>query len=157
MSEHLARIRWQRDGAAFTDQRYSRAHRWEFDGGAQIAAAASPSVVAPALTDASAVDPEEAFVAAIASCHMLWFLSLAAAAGVCVDAYDDQAVGVKRRVDGRLAIAEVILRPRLKFGATPPPAQRIHELHEAAHERCFIANSVRCAIRVEAPADDAAD
>jgi len=157
MSEHLARIRWQRDGAVFTDQRYSRAHRWDFDGGAQIAAAASPSIVAPALTDASAVDPEEAFVAAIASCHMLWFLSLAAADGICVDAYDDQAVGVMRRVDGRLAIAEVILRPRLTFGATPPSAQRVHELHEAAHDRCFIANSVRCAIRVEPPADDTTD
>ena len=157
MSEHLARIRWQRDGAVFTDQRYSRAHRWDFDGGAQIAAAASPDVVAPALTDASAVDPEEAFVASIASCHMLWFLSLAAAAGVCIDAYDDQAVGVMRRVDGRLAIAEVILRPHLKFGAEPPSARRIRELHEAAHDRCFIANSVRCAIRVEPRADDAAD
>ncbi|WP_257387317.1 OsmC family protein [Tahibacter caeni] len=156
MSEHEARIHWQRNGAAFTDQRYSRAHRWDFDGGAQVAAAASPSVVAPALTDASAVDPEEAFVAAIASCHMLWFLSLAAAAGVCVDTYEDRAVGLMRRVDGRLAIAEVTLRPRLTFAAAAPSAQRVQELHAAAHERCFIANSVRCAIRIEPPADGAA-
>ncbi len=149
MSEHLARICWQRDGAAFTDQRYSRVHHWEFDGGAQITAAASPSVVAPALTDATAVDPEEAFVAAIASCHMLWFLSLAAAAGVCIDRYEDEAVGILRQVDGRLAIAEVVLRPRLRISGEPASAERIAALHDAAHERCFIANSVRCGIRVE--------
>ncbi|HSX59492.1 MAG TPA: OsmC family protein [Tahibacter sp.] len=149
MSEHLARIRWQRDGAVFTDQRYSRAHRWEFDGGAQVPAAASPDVVAPALTDVSAVDPEEAFVAAVASCHMLWFLSLAAAAGVCVDSYDDQAVGTLGKVDGRLAIREIVLRPRLTFAGEAPTAERIAALHEAAHERCFIANSVRCPIRVQ--------
>jgi organic hydroperoxide reductase OsmC/OhrA len=150
MSEHLARIRWQRDGATFTDQRYSRAHRWSFDGGAEVVAAASPDVVAPALTDASAVDPEEAFVASIASCHMLWFLSLAAAAGICIDSYDDQAAGTLAKVDGRLAISEVVLRPRLTFAGEAPVPERIAALHEAAHERCFIAASVRCAIRIDA-------
>lgn len=149
MSEHLAHIRWQRDGAVFTDQRYSRAHRWRFDGGADIAAAASPQVVAPALTDASAVDPEEAFVAAVASCHMLWFLSLAAAAGICIDSYEDHAVGTLRKIDGRMAIAEIVLRPRLAFGEETPTPTRIAGLHDAAHERCFIANSVRCAIRID--------
>jgi organic hydroperoxide reductase OsmC/OhrA len=149
MSEHQAGIRWQRNGAVFTDQRYSRAHRWTFDGGAEIAAAASPDVVAPALTDATAVDPEEAFVASIASCHMLWFLSLAAAAGVCVDSYEDNAVGVLAKVDGRLAIRDVVLRPRLTFVGETPAAERIAALHEAAHERCFIAASVRCAIRID--------
>ena len=149
MSEHHARIHWQRNDAVFTDQRYSRTHRWHFDGGAEIAAAASPSVVSPRFTDASAVDPEEAFVAAISSCHMLWFLSLAAAAGCCVDSYEDEAVGFLREVDGKLVIAEVVLRPRLGFSGTPPLPERVHELHEAAHARCFIANSVRCAIRVE--------
>jgi organic hydroperoxide reductase OsmC/OhrA len=151
MSQHLARIRWHRDGAVFVEQRYSRAHRWEFDGGAEIAAAASPDVVAPALTDAAAVDPEEAFVASIASCHMLWFLSLAAAAGVSIDSYDDEAVGVLRMAEGRLAIAEVVLRPRLGFHGEAATAERIAALHDAAHARCFIANSVRCAIRVEQP------
>ena len=150
MSEHLARIRWQRDGATFTDQRYSRAHRWEFDGGAGIAAAASPDVVAPSLTDATAVDPEEAFVASISSCHMLWFLSLAASAGICVDSYDDQAVGTLAKVDGRLAISEVVLRPRLTFAGETPSAERVAALHEAAHARCFIAASVRCPVRVRA-------
>jgi organic hydroperoxide reductase OsmC/OhrA len=150
MSEHHARIQWQRNDAVFTDQRYSRAHRWHFDGGAEIAAAASPSVVSPRFTDASAVDPEEAFVAAISSCHMLWFLSLAATAGCCVDSYDDDAVGLMREIDGRLVIAEVVLRPRLRFSGTAPQAAQIQALHDAAHERCFIANSVRCAIRIEA-------
>jgi organic hydroperoxide reductase OsmC/OhrA len=150
MSEHLARIRWQRDGATFTDQRYSRTHRWSFDGGAEVVAAASPDVVAPALTDASAVDPEEAFVASIASCHMLWFLSLAAAAGICIDSYDDQAAGTLAKVDGRLAISEVVLRPRLPFAGETPSPERIAALHDAAHERCFIAASVRCAIRIGA-------
>lgn len=149
MSKHHARIHWQRNGAAFTDQCYSRAHRWHFDGGAEIAAAASPAVVSPRFTDVNAVDPEEAFVAAISSCHMLWFLSLAAAAGCCVDSYEDEAVGFLREVDGRLVIAEVLLRPRLYFSGTAPPAEQLDALHEAAHARCFIANSVRCAIRVE--------
>lgn len=149
MSEHRARIHWQRNDAVFTDQRYSRAHRWQFDGGAEIAAAASPAVVSPRFTDASAVDPEEAFVASISSCHMLWFLSLAAAAGCCVDSYEDAAVGHMREIDGKLVIAEVVLRPRLQFSGAVPDAARVHELHEAAHERCFIANSVRCAIRIE--------
>jgi organic hydroperoxide reductase OsmC/OhrA len=149
MSEHQAHIRWQRDGAVFTDQRYSRSHRWAFDGGAEIAAAASPHVVAPSLTDATAVDPEEAFVASIASCHMLWFLSLAAAAGICVDSYDDRAAGTLANVDGRLAISEVVLRPRLTFAGEAPAPERIAALHEAAHGRCFIAASVRCAIRVD--------
>lgn len=151
MSEHQARIHWQRDGAVFTDQRYSRAHRWSFDGGAEIAAAASPQVVPPSLTDASAIDPEEAFVASIASCHMLWFLSLAAAAGVRIDSYDDCARGTLANVDGRLAIPEVVLRPRLTFSDEAPTPERVAALHEAAHERCFIAASVRCAIRIESP------
>lgn len=149
MSKHQARIRWQRDDAVFTDQRYSRAHRWEFDGGAVVAAAASPHVVPAHLTDAAAVDPEEAFVAAISSCHMLWFLSLAAAAGVGIDDYDDDAIGTLAEVDGRMAFVEVVLRPRLTFVGEPPSRERIAALHESAHARCFIANSVRCVVRVE--------
>lgn len=152
MSQHLARVLWQRNGAAFTDKRYSRVHRWQFDGGADIAAAASPDMVPAAFTDAAAVDPEEAFVAAISSCHMLWFLALAAAAGVVVDSYEDEAVGLMREVDGRLAIAEVVLRPRVRCGGVAADAAQLDALHHAAHERCFIANSVRCEIRVEARA-----
>ncbi|HJU39180.1 MAG TPA: OsmC family protein [Tahibacter sp.] len=151
MSEHTATVSWQRGDAAFVDNRYSRAHRWRFDGGAEIAAAASPDVVAPALTDASAVDPEEAFVAAIASCHMLWFLSLAAKDGWRVDSYADDAVGHMAPVrPGRLAFRDVVLRPRIVFGGERmPDAATIAALHGNAHDHCFIANSVRCEVRVE--------
>lgn len=152
MSKHLATIAWQRGDAAFVDNRYSRAHRWRFDGGADIAAAASPDVVAPRLTDASAVDPEEAFVASIASCHMLWFLSLAAKDGWRVDSYDDDAVGHMAPVrPDRMAFTEIVLRPRIVFGGERvPDAATIEALHHDAHDRCFIANSVRCDVRVEA-------
>jgi len=151
MSNHNATVSWQRGDAAFVDNRYSRAHRWQFDGGADIVAAASPDVVPAAYTDASAVDPEEAFVAAIASCHMLWFLSLAAKDGWCVDTYADDAVGHMTPVrPGRLAFSEVVLRPRIAFaGERQPDAATVAALHHDAHDRCFIANSVRCAVRVE--------
>lgn len=153
MSEHTANVSWQRGDAAFVNNRYSRAHRWRFDGGADIAAAASPDVVPAALTDASALDPEEAFVASIASCHMLWFLSLAAQGGWRVDAYDDDAVGHMAPIrPGRLAFREVVLRPRIAFGGERlPDAATIAALHHDAHDRCFIANSVRCEVRVEIP------
>jgi len=155
MSEHLATVHWQRrDGDDFSAGRYSRRHEWCFDGGAMVAASPSPQVVPVPWSDATAVDPEEAFVAAIASCHMLWFLSIAAERGWVVDAYEDAAVGTMGRVaPGRHAITDVVLRPRIAFGGdSQPNAAQIDELHEAAHERCFIANSVKTRIRVEARA-----
>jgi len=101
-------------------------------------------------SDPAAVDPEEAFVAAVASCHMLWFLSLAAERGLIVENYEDNAVGRMGRIaPGRQAITEIVLRPRIAFGGDVPDATTIEELHEAAHERCFIANSVKSAIRIE--------
>ena len=154
MSTHTATILWQRDDATFNDGRYSRRHAWRFDGGAVVAASPSPHVVAAPWSDPAAVDPEEAFVAAIASCHMLWFLSLAADRDLVVDRYEDAAVGTMARIaPGRQAITEVALRPRIAFaGERQPDAAEVEALHEAAHERCFIANSVKTAIRVEAPA-----
>ena len=154
MSTHVATIRWQRGDAEFTDGRYSRRHQWRFDGGAMVAASPSPDVVPAPWSDPAAVDPEEAFVAAIASCHMLWFLSLAAAAGYVVEHYEDAATGTLARIaPQRQAIIEVVLRPRIAFGAAhAPDADRLAALHAAAHERCFIANSVKTAIRVETPA-----
>ena len=151
MSTHTALVAWQRGDAAFVDNRYSRLHEWVFDGGVRVRAAASPDVVPLPLTAADAVDPEEAFVAALASCHMLWFLSLAAARGVRVDHYEDAAEGYMRRnADGRLAITEIVLRPRLGFGDAPAAdAHTIAELHQAAHEKCFLAASVTAAIRIE--------
>ena len=155
MSQHAATIRWQLgEGAAdFAQGRYSRRHSWQFDGGATVTGSPSPHVVPAPWSDATGVDPEEAFVAAISSCHMLWFLSLAAERGVVVERYEDEAVGTMTRIaPQRQAITEVVLRPRIAFGGDEPPdAHAIAALHEAAHARCFIANSVKATIRIEIP------
>ncbi len=153
MSEHNATIRWKRSGNEFRRGRYSRAHEWRFDGGSIVPASASPDIVPAPWSDASAVDPEEAFVAALSSCHMLWFLSLAAAQGLVVDSYDDDASGYMREIaPGKLAIADVVLRPRVMFDpAHAADRAQVDALHHAAHERCFLANSVRTRIRVESP------
>src|SRR5437763_1448156 len=112
MSEYSVTIHWERGGQRFTDNRYSRRHSWSFDGGAKVAASSSPHVVPLPYSDAAAVDPEEAFVASLSSCHMLWFLSIAAQHGFCVDTYVDDAVGTMAKNDSRkLAITRVTLRP----------------------------------------------
>lgn len=152
MSAHTARVSWQRqDGEAFTDNRYSRRHRLRFDGGADWLGAASPQVVRVPLTDPAGVDPEEAFVASLAACHMLWFLNLAAEDGWCVQHYDDEAEGtMARNAEGRLAITTVTLRPRVAFaGEHLPSAAQAEALHHRAHEACFIAASVRTEVRCE--------
>ena len=148
---HTATIRWQRGDAAFVDKRYGRAHTWSFDGGLEVAASSSPHVVPLPMSDASAVDPEEAFVAALASCHMLWFLDIASRAGFCVDAYEDAADGrMGRNGAGKLVVAVVTLRPRTRFaGERVPDAATLAALHHEAHEECFLANSVRTEIRCE--------
>ena len=151
MSEYFATIEWRRNGAVFSDNRYSRAHVWRFDGGLTVPGSSSPHVVRAPYSDPAAVDPEEAFVASVSSCHMLWFLVLAAKAGLVVDSYSDEAVGVMEKNDrGKLAITRITLRPRVAFSAarTPSPAE-LDALHHQAHEECFIANSVRTAIAVE--------
>ena len=151
MAHHTAHLHWQRAaGAAFTDQRYSRRHRLRFDGGAELAGSSSPSVVPLPYSDAAAVDPEELFVASLSSCHMLWFLSIAAGRGHVVDAYEDEAVGVMAPdAQRRLAMTRVTLRPQVQFAGTPPDADALAALHHEAHERCFIANSVKTEVRVE--------
>jgi len=148
---HGAKIHWQRDGQPFIDNRYSRRHRWVFDGGVEVAASSSPQAVPLPLSSADAVDPEEAFVAALASCHMLWFLSLAAKRGFCVDEYNDEAEGILARgADGRTAITKVTLRPLCQWsGQSLPTVDDIAALHHEAHERCFIANSVKSEVRCE--------
>ena len=149
--EYLARVHWQRGEAAFIDNRYSRGHTWQFDGGVQVPASSSPHVVRVPLSVEAAVDPEEALVAALSSCHMLTFLHLAARGGWRVDAYTDDAVGVMGKNDaGRLAIVSVTLRPRVSFsGERQPSPEDIALLHHRAHEECFIANSVTTDVRVE--------
>ena len=152
MHTYMAQVLWQRGaGEAFTDNRYSRRHLLRFDGGAQWAGSASPLVVPLPLSDASAVDPEETFVASLASCHMLWFLSLAARHGYRVDRYDDAAQGVMASNDqGRMAMTVVTLRPQVVFGGDRRPTpQQLAQLHHKAHESCFIANSVKTDVRCE--------
>lgn len=151
MSEHIATIAWQRGTHAFAKGRYSRAHEWRFDGGGVVRASASPDVVPAPWSDASAVDPEEAFVAALSSCHMLWFLSLAAAKGLIIDSYTDDAVGHMGEIaPQRLAITQVVLRPRVEFDPSHAATREQQDaLHHAAHERCFLANSVKTEIRIE--------
>ena len=139
MSEHSARLEWQRQpGETFTDQHYSRRHTLHFDGGAVVTASSAPSSVPLPMSDPAAVDPEEMFVAALSSCHMLWFLSLAARAGLAVERYSDDAVGtLARDARGRMSMTAVTLRPRIEFGAARlPGAEELAELHHRAHEHC---------------------
>jgi organic hydroperoxide reductase OsmC/OhrA len=158
MGEHRCTVTWERHGAAFVDNRYSRAHEWRFDGGAVVPASASPHVVPVPLSDAAGVDPEEAFVAALSSCHMLTFLWLAAKRGFVVDSYEDDAVGrMGPNAQGRESVTHVVLRPRVAFGGPrAPSAREAGELHHAAHEECFIANSVTTVVTVEQAADGGA-
>jgi organic hydroperoxide reductase OsmC/OhrA len=143
VAKHAAVVEWRNGGPDFAAGRYSRAHRWSFDGGAVVPASSSPHVVPPPWSDSAGVDPEEALVAAASSCHMLWFLSLAAKKGFVVERYRDVAEGVTgRNAAGRIAVTRIVLRPEIVFqGARPDPAE-LHALHEAAHDHCFIAASL---------------
>jgi organic hydroperoxide reductase OsmC/OhrA len=151
MATHFATVAWRRGDQSFTDNRYSRAHEWSFDGGATVAASSSPHVVPLPYSDQSAVDPEEAFVASLSSCHMLFFLAFAAKAGFLVDSYTDEAEGrTARNEAGRMWVAEVVLKPRVEFaGPQLPTQQEIDDLHHRSHAECFIANSVTTEVRVE--------
>jgi len=151
MSEYVATIEWSRDGQSFSDNRYSRAHDWRFDGGAVVRGSSAPSSVPVPMSDPAAVDPEEALVAAVSSCHMLFFLAFAAKQGLVVDSYRDQASGVMGRDErGRMSITHVTLRPEVVWSGEPrPDAAALTELHHRAHEACYIANSIRAAVVVE--------
>jgi len=149
MSRHSAEVSWRSDGE-FVSGRYSRRHEWHFDGGALVVASASPDVVPVPMSDPAGVDPEEALVASAASCHMLWFLSLAHDAGFDVESYADSAEGVMGRIaPGRIALTRIALRPRIIFAGRQPSAEALARLHHEAHERCFIANSLKTEIVVE--------
>ncbi|WP_242112535.1 OsmC family protein [Luteimonas aquatica] len=146
MSQHLASIRWTREGKPFDYDSYSRDHDWQFDGGQRLRASAAPGY----LGSAEGVDPEEALVAALSSCHMLTLLAIAAKKGLVIDRYEDDAVGTMgKNEDGRLAVTQVVLRPRIVFEGQAPDAAALARLHEQAHTHCFIANSVRTAVTVE--------
>jgi organic hydroperoxide reductase OsmC/OhrA len=145
VAEYKAEIRWHSDGQAFTENRYSRAHTWLFDGGIVVPASSSPHLVPIPYSNPAAVDPEEAFVASLSSCHMLWFLSIAAKRGFQVESYVDRATGVMEKdSSGRLAITRVTLHPAATFAdAHQPIAEELNAMHHDAHDNCFIANSVK--------------
>ena len=150
MHTYNATIRWARGDDPFANQKYSRGHHWEFDEGVTVPASASPHTVSAPWSVTSAVDPEEALVAALSSCHMLFFLSDASRGGFIVDRYDDPAVGeMAKNSDGRFAVTKVTIRPRVTFGGTPPSAEEFAALHESAHKQCFISNSVRSEVVIE--------
>jgi len=147
MSEHRATLRWKRSSETFTYEAYNRSHSWSFDAGIDVRASASPTYRG----DADAVDPEEAFVAAVASCHMLTFLAIAARKRLVVDAYEDDAVGhMEKNEHGKLAVTRITLRPRIRFAeGAAPSAEQLATMHDQSHHECFIANSVKTAITVE--------
>lgn len=151
MSRHTAMIHWKREGD-FARKKYDRRHRWSFDGGIEVPASASPHVVPAPWSTPNAVDPEEAFVAAISSCHMLTFLFLAANDGFVAESYDDEASGLLADDGGGQSITEVVLRPRIVWAeGKAPTVEQLAALHDRAHHECFISRSVKCAIRVESP------
>ncbi|MBM3094011.1 OsmC family peroxiredoxin [Ensifer sp. T173] len=143
-------VRWERQAAVFTDKRYSRAHTWHFDGGQVVPASASPHIVPLPYSVEANVDPEEAYIAAISSCHMLTFLSLAAPKGLVIESYTDRATGVMEKVNGKLVVSRVDLDPTIVYVGEQPNASTQAELHHQAHEQCFIANSVKTDIQVVA-------
>lgn len=148
---YQALVEWSREGAVFRGQRYSRVHRWRFDGGAELRASSSPHVVKGSNSDPSAVDPEEGFLAAVSSCHMLWFLSVAADKGYVVDDYRDEPTGAMSAVSGgRQALTHVVLRPEVKFAPeTPCAGAQLEALHHEAHSQCFLASALRYPLRIE--------
>src|SRR5437667_855924 len=151
MSTYTATIRWSRSGAeGFAKGQYSRAHEWVFDGGALVPASASPHIVPAPWSDAAGVDPEEAFIASLASCHMLFFVDFARRAGLVIDDYVDEAEGeLGKRADGKIAMTRVTLRPRITWAGDPPDEATLADLHHRAHESCFIANSVNTEVTIE--------
>ncbi|HKA31319.1 MAG TPA: OsmC family protein [Candidatus Binatia bacterium] len=151
MATYTATVLWTRQpGAPFTDNKYSRSHEWRFDGGTVVPASSSPKVVPVPLSRQDAVDPEEAFIAAISSCHMLFVLFFAAKAGLTIDRYEDEAIGeVGKTASGATAVLTVRLRPKIDWNGRPPAPDELDRLHHQAHEACYIANSVRTEILVE--------
>ncbi len=151
MSEHIATVKWQRGDRGFLDDNYSRGHVWEFDGGVSVPASASPHIVPLPKSVAENVDPEEAFVASLSSCHMLFFLSIAAKKRYIVDSYTDCSIGQMARNDqGKFAITKVTLRPNVAFsGDRQPTAEQLKKMHDQSHQQCFIANSVKTQVSTE--------
>jgi organic hydroperoxide reductase OsmC/OhrA len=153
VSTYTATIRWHRgdaSGEGFAKGQYSRAHEWAFDGGAVVPAGPSPHIVPDPWGNPAGVDPEEAFVASLSSCHMLFFLDFARRAGLVIDSYVDEAEGVlEKRADGKLWMSKVTLWPHVAWAGDAPDEATLADLHHRAHEACFIANSVTTEVTVQ--------
>lgn len=151
MSQHLASIVWQRGEQVFSDNQYSRAHEWQFDGGLRVPASSAPSSVPLPMSVAENVDPEEAVVAALASCHMLFFLAFACKKGYIVDHYEDHPVGTMEKNErNRLYLANIVLQPKVTFsGDNQPDQEAIIALHELSHDHCYIANSLKATVTIQ--------
>jgi organic hydroperoxide reductase OsmC/OhrA len=151
MAQYSAEVIWERGDAVFTDNRYSRRHLLRFDGGLEVPASSSPHSVPVPLSDPGAVDPEESLIAALSSCHMLWFLAIAGKRKFRVDRYRDQVTGMlAKNTDGKLYISLITLRPEAQFsGELLPTREQIEAMHHSAHAECYIAHSVISEVRVE--------
>ena len=151
MAQHTATILWNRNGAVFSDGKYSRGHTWKFDGGVEVPASSAPDAVKPPMSVVEAVDPEEAVVAALASCHMLWFLALARKHGYVVDSYrDEPSAELAKNAEGKLTLTVATLRPQVVFsGEKRPIPEQFESLHHEAHDQCYVANSLKTEVRVE--------
>jgi organic hydroperoxide reductase OsmC/OhrA len=151
MAQYTAEVLWLRNEQDFLSNQYSRKHLLRFDGGIEVVGSSSPHVVPLPMSELAAVDPEEAFVSSLSSCHMLWFLSIAAKHKFCVDRYFDAAVGVMAKNEqGKVAMVTVTLKPEVHFsGERLPTREQLDQMHHEAHEECFIANSVKTQVRCE--------
>lgn len=150
MSEHRATVEWQRQTAQFDYQTYNRSHTLVFEGGIRVPASAAPANIPASAVGTPGVDPEQAFVASLSSCHMLWFLHLASRAGLVVEHYVDEALGVlEKNAAGRMAMTRVTLRPAVTYAGRRPTSEEHAQLHEEAHDKCFIANSVKTEVAME--------
>lgn len=152
MAEHVVLARWEAtQGEDFRAGKYCRKHVWEFDSGHVIPASPSPSVVPQPFSDPSSIDPEEAFVAAVSSCHLLTFLHVASKRGWVIQSYADRAVGVLTKNERRIPwVSRITLHPKITFAGPTPTASELEELHHLAHEQCFIANSIKTEVLVDA-------
>ncbi|NLS05268.1 OsmC family peroxiredoxin [Rhizobium sp. P32RR-XVIII] len=148
MTLFSAEVSWQRGEGSFTDGKYSRGHTWNFDGGLSVPASASPHNVPLPYSVAENVDPEEAYVAALSSCHMLFYLWLASKKGIVIDSYVDNATGIMEKVDGKMLVSHVELKPSVVYSGEAPSRETEEKLHHEAHELCFLANSVKTKIDV---------
>jgi|TARA_B110000902_G_C14220345_1_gene554874 organic hydroperoxide reductase OsmC/OhrA len=152
MSEYSAKVAWNRQpGEAFIDNKYSRGHTWEFDGGAVVAASSAPSIVPLPYSVEANIDPEEAFIASLSSCHMLFFLAIAVKRGFVIDKYIDNSIGIMEKDgDGKISITKVTLRPQVIFSSDKKPTlETLEKMHHQSHDQCFIANSVKTQVMIE--------